>query len=73
MEEEFVGTSLSFSPSNATAQGYHSHMGADLDNALDDLSGDNVQKQREYFTAFHQKLQDVDRATLAPKIRPITT
>jgi uncharacterized protein (DUF885 family) len=67
MEEEFVGTTLSFSPANATAQGYHSHLGADLDNLLDDVSGQAIQKQRDYYSAFHQKLQDVDRTTLAPE------
>jgi uncharacterized protein (DUF885 family) len=67
MEEEFVGTTLSFSPTNATAQGYHSHLGADLDNALDDVSGQSIQKQRDYYSAFHQKLQDVNRETLAPE------
>jgi uncharacterized protein (DUF885 family) len=67
MEEEFVGTTLSFSPANATAQGYHSHLGADLDNQLDDLSVQSIQKQRDYYSAFHRKLQDVDRETLAPE------
>jgi uncharacterized protein (DUF885 family) len=67
MEEEFVGTALSFSPASATAQGYHSHMGADLDSALDDVSGQSIQKQRDYYSAFHRKLQDVDRDTLAPE------
>jgi len=67
MEEEFVGTTLSFSPANATAQGYHSHLGADLDNALDDVSGQGIQKQRDYYGTFHQKLQDVDRDSLAPE------
>ena len=67
MEEEFVGTTLSFSPANATAQGYHSHLGTDLDNALDDVSGQSIQKQRNYYAAFHRKLQDVDREKLAPE------
>jgi uncharacterized protein (DUF885 family) len=69
MEEEFVGTTLSFSPANATAQGYHSHLGADLDNQLDDVSNQSIQKQRDYYSAFHRKLQDVDRDTLAPEDR----
>jgi uncharacterized protein (DUF885 family) len=64
MEDEFVGTTLSFSPANATAQGYHSHLGADLDNTLDDVSGGSIQKQRNYYAGFHQKLQDIDRASL---------
>jgi uncharacterized protein (DUF885 family) len=65
LEEEFIGTALSFSPANATAQGYHSHMGADLDNALDDVSRQGIDKQREYYSGFHQKLQQVDRDLLA--------
>jgi uncharacterized protein (DUF885 family) len=67
MEEEFIGTALSFSPSNATAQGYHSHMGTDLDNALDDVSPPAVNRQRDYYSAFHRKLEDVDRESLAPE------
>jgi uncharacterized protein (DUF885 family) len=67
LEEEFVGKTLSFSPANATAQGYHTHLGADLDNALDDVSAQSIQSQRDYFSQFHQKLQDVDRDTLAPE------
>ncbi len=67
LEEEFVGTTLSFSPANATAQGYHSHMGADLDNALDDVSNQGIQKQRNYYAAFHEKLGQIDRESLAPE------
>ena len=67
MEEEFIGTTLSFSPSNATAQGYHSHIGADLDNALDDVGPPAVNRQRDYYSAFHRKLEDVDRDSLAPE------
>jgi uncharacterized protein (DUF885 family) len=64
MEEEYIGTTLSFSPANATAQGYHNHMGTDLDSALDDLSGRGIQAQRDFYSSFHQKLQDVDREKL---------
>jgi uncharacterized protein (DUF885 family) len=67
MVEEFVGTTLSFSPSNATAQGYHSHLGSELDGALDDVSNRSIQSQRDFYSAFHGKLQDIDRAALAPE------
>ncbi len=67
LEEEFVGTTLSFSPANATAEGYHSHLGVDLDDKLDDVSFPAIQKQREFYAAFHRKLEGVDRAALSPE------
>jgi uncharacterized protein (DUF885 family) len=67
MEEDFIGTTLSFSPANATAQGYHTHLGTDLDSALDDVSPPSIQRQRNFYSTFHAKLQQVDRGSLAPE------
>jgi uncharacterized protein (DUF885 family) len=69
MAQEFVGTTLSFSPTTATAQGYHKHIGKDLDTELDDVSSGSINLQRNFYATFHQKLDTVDPDQLSPEDR----
>jgi uncharacterized protein (DUF885 family) len=65
LAQEFVGTTLAFSPAAATAQGYHTHIGKELDDELDDVSNSSISAQRNFYAAFHQKLETVDRDLLS--------
>jgi hypothetical protein len=56
LADEFVYTTLAFSPVNSTAQGYHKHRGADLDFKLDDYSRQGLNQQRNFYSDFHQRL-----------------
>ncbi|MDQ2948439.1 MAG: DUF885 domain-containing protein, partial [Acidobacteriota bacterium] len=70
--ENFVRTSLSLSPSNATAQGYHEHQGIALDELLDDYSPAGIQRVRAFNRntlrqvagLVQSKLEDEDKADL---------
>lgn len=69
LADEFVYTTLSFSPVNSTAQGYHRHRGKDLDSELDDLSPRSINQQRNFYSDFHQRLAGLDRNKLSPEDR----
>jgi uncharacterized protein (DUF885 family) len=69
LADEFVYTTLAFSPVNSTAQGYHQHHGVDLDSQLDDMSRRAMNEQRNFYTAFHQRLSKIDRDKLSPEDR----
>ncbi len=69
LEDEFVYTTLSFSPVNASARGYHEHKGANLDTTLDDFSPRAINRQRDFYTSFHQRMVQVDAAHLPPEDR----
>ena len=69
LADEFVYTTLAFSPVNSTAQGYHQHRGVDLDSQLDNLSRPGIFEQRNFYTGFHQRLEKLDRDRLSPEDR----
>jgi uncharacterized protein (DUF885 family) len=69
LADEFVYTTLAFSPVNSTAQGYHQHHGVDLDSQLDDMSRRAMNQQRNFYTEFHQRLSKIDREKLSPEDR----
>ena len=56
LAEEFVYTSLAFSPVAATAAGYHQHQGVNLDQQLDDVSSQAMDRQRQFYTGFRERL-----------------
>jgi hypothetical protein len=56
LSDEFVYTTLSFSPSGATAAGLHQYNGRNLDNLLDDVSAAAFDKQRKFYQDFRQRL-----------------
>src|SRR4051794_13380701 len=69
LTDEFVYTTLNFSPVNSTAQGYHQHRGKNLDAQLDDLSFKAIGEQRNFYSDFHQRLARLDKDKLSPEDR----
>jgi len=69
MTEEFVYTTLSFSPVFASGQGLHEYNKVSFDTQLDDVSGPAIQKQRNFLADFHKRLQALDRNSLSPEDR----
>ena len=69
LADEFVYTTLAFSPVNSTAQGYHQHRGVNLDSQLDNFSQRAIAEQRNFYTGFHQRLKQLDRDKLSPEDR----
>jgi uncharacterized protein (DUF885 family) len=57
---EFAYTALAFSPVNATAAGYHTHQGQDLDKLLDDFSPAALDRQRQFYQGFEERLKQLD-------------
>jgi uncharacterized protein (DUF885 family) len=57
LEQEFVYTTLSFSPISATAAGLHQYQGRNLDEQLDDLSPATLDEHRQYYERFRRRLQ----------------
>ena len=56
LSEEFVYTTLSFSPSNATAAGLHQYNNQNLDDQLDDFSPTALDQQRKFYEDFRNRL-----------------
>jgi uncharacterized protein (DUF885 family) len=56
LSDEFVHTTLSFSPAMATSVGLHHYQGRNLDNLLDDTSPENLDRQRHYYEQFRRQL-----------------
>lgn len=69
LADEFVYTTLAFSPVSSTAQGYHRHRGVELDSQLDDVSPKAVNEQRNFYSGFHKRLENLDRDRLSPEDR----
>jgi uncharacterized protein (DUF885 family) len=70
LAEEFVYTTLAFSPVAATSTGLHRYQGQNLDEQLDDMSPAAVDHRRQYYERFRQRLQDdVKRDRLPPESR----
>lgn len=67
LTEEFVYTTLSFSPVTATAVGYHRHMGVPLDELMDDVSQPALDRQRTFYKKFQKILEKTDVAKLTPE------
>lgn len=62
LSDEFVYTTLSFSPSAATSTGLHEYKGRKLDDLLDDMSPATLDRQLHFYRDFRTRL-----ATLAPE------
>jgi uncharacterized protein (DUF885 family) len=67
--EDFVYTTLSFSPVTASGQGLHKYNGQDFDRDLDDFSFRSLQKQRDYYIGLHKRLGAFDKDSLSPEDR----
>jgi uncharacterized protein (DUF885 family) len=66
---EFVNTTLSFSPIAATQAGLHHHDGQTLDDLLDDLSPAALEKQRQFYRGFRDRLAALKASDLDPQDR----
>jgi uncharacterized protein (DUF885 family) len=53
---EFVYGTLALSPVSATGAGYHTHQSVRLDEQLDDYSAAGIEKQRQFYTSFRDRL-----------------
>ncbi|HUS07527.1 MAG TPA: DUF885 domain-containing protein, partial [Bryobacteraceae bacterium] len=62
LAEQFVYTSLSFSPVAATQVGYHTHNNVNLDSELDDYSPRSIAAQRRWYQDFRLRLERSQRA-----------
>jgi uncharacterized protein (DUF885 family) len=69
LSEEFVYGSLAFSPSAATAAGLHQYQKQNLDEMLDDLSAQNLARQRAFYEKFRDRLADLNIGELTPEDR----
>jgi uncharacterized protein (DUF885 family) len=69
LTEEFVYTSLKFSPVAATQVGYHQHEGVVLDELLDDYSPGAIDAQRKFYSGFRQRLDAIRPEQLTPEDR----
>jgi uncharacterized protein (DUF885 family) len=65
LTEEFVNTTLSFSPSAATSAGLHEFQKQKLDDMLDDFSAASLDKQQKFYEDFQGRLKalPVDKLT----------
>ena len=61
LEDEFIYTSLSFSPVSATSAGYHRHEGVNLDQQLDDYSPVSLDRQKKFYEGMRSRLRDASR------------
>lgn len=61
---EFVFSSLALSPVTATAQGYHRHEGALLDEELDDFSPAGIERALRFYKEWEQRVDRLDVAGL---------
>jgi uncharacterized protein (DUF885 family) len=67
--DEFVYTTLSFSPVSASGQGLHKNNNENFDTALDDLSSNSIQRQRQYYVDLHKRLAGFNKNALSPEDR----
>jgi len=64
LSEEFVDTTLAFSPAAATAAGLHVYRKQNLDEMLDDMSPANLDRQLRYYQGFRGRLDKLNTAQL---------
>jgi len=69
LSEEFVKTTLSYSPSTATGVGLHRYGEQNLDDLLDDMSPANLDRQRRFYGRFRERLAGVNRTRLTEEDR----
>jgi uncharacterized protein (DUF885 family) len=67
LSEEYVYTTLTFSPSAATAAGLHEYKGKRLDDLLDDMSPAAIARQHAFYERFREKLGSLKAEQLTPE------
>src|SRR5471032_3038893 len=69
LSEEFVNTTLSFSPAAATGVGLHEYQNQKLDDMLDDMSAQVLDRQHRVYLKFRERLAALDPAKLTAEDR----
>jgi uncharacterized protein (DUF885 family) len=69
LSEQFVNTTLSFSPTAATAAGLHTYRKQNLDDMLDDMSPASLDRELRYYQDFGRRLDKLSAAGLTPEDR----
>src|SRR5262245_29686373 len=69
LSEEFVYSSMAFSPSAATSAGLHQYQKQNLDEMLDDFSPGSLARQRAFYEKFGNRLGDLKTEELSPENR----
>jgi uncharacterized protein (DUF885 family) len=69
LTDDFVYGSLALSPVGATSNGYHEHNGRRLDQELDDFSAAGIDRQRKFYSDFHNRLAAIQPAALSAEDR----
>jgi uncharacterized protein (DUF885 family) len=64
LSDDFVYTILTFSPSTATAAGLHEYKGQKLDDKLDDVSPEAIDRQRKFYLQFRERLMNLKSEAL---------
>jgi uncharacterized protein (DUF885 family) len=67
--EDFVQTSLAFSPITATGVGYHNHQGIILDELLDDYSPSTIDGERAFYNQAHAHADQLAKMQLPPEAK----
>src|SRR5947209_16830706 len=65
LSDEFVYTTLSFSPIAASGAGLHQYNNQNLDDLLDDVLPGAFERQRQFYTDFRKRLMNLDTGPLA--------
>ncbi len=65
LSQEYIDTTLSFSPSMATSVGLHQYQKQDLDSLLDDVGSQSLDRQRRFYEDFVNRLQALDAKKLS--------
>ena len=69
LSEEYVNTTLAFSPGAATGVGLHKYHNQHLDDMLDDMSPASLDKQRQFYEDFRNRLGDLNADKLTSEDR----
>jgi len=69
LSEEFVNTTLSFSPATATGVGLHEYHNQKLDDMLDDMGAQALDRQRRFYQKFLERLSALPAGQLTAEDR----
>ncbi len=69
LSDEFVYTTLAFSPTGATAAGLHEYKGQKLDDLLDDFSPAALDAERKFYEDFRKRLAALKPESLSAEDR----
>jgi len=67
LSQEYIDTTLSFSPSLATSVGLHQYQKQNLDDILDNVGSQSLERQQRFYEGFLGRLRDLDAHKLSPE------